>query len=73
SHPEEALAVYRARDILKGRQVTVKRGSETFAGTSLGVDSDFSLLVSREDRIERLTSGEVIHVSMEEDDARGTV
>jgi len=71
--PHEALAFYRERDLLKGRQVTVQRGEETFLGTALGVNDDFALLVSHGGRVEALSSGEVIHVTMEDKHARGTL
>ncbi len=60
SPSDASLADYRARQILLGVPVTVRRADALYAATPFAVGEDFSLCVRLADgRIERLTSGEV--------------
>ena len=58
-----ALEFYRARQFLKGREVTVSLGAEEIRGTAEDVDEEFRLVLSPGDGTVRLLNcGEVIRV-----------
>jgi BirA family biotin operon repressor/biotin-[acetyl-CoA-carboxylase] ligase len=56
---ETCLDFYRRRLLWVGEDVVCTRGSESFAGTLLGVDGDYSLLVEADGRTLTLSSGEI--------------
>ena len=57
--PAPLLDIYRNRLLYVGEPVLCTRGSESFEGTVLGVDDDFSLLVFAQGRTLTLSSGEI--------------
>lgn len=58
--PKTFIDIYRSRDFLSGKNVTVSRGSDSFPAHVLGVNSDLSLKIMNEKgKIENLFSGEV--------------
>lgn len=54
------IDIYRARDFLSGKDVTVNRGTDSFPAHVLGVNNDLSLKIMNENgKIENLFSGDV--------------
>lgn len=58
----DVLGKYRARCVVLGKTVTVRRGNEVFSAKALDVDEAGALLVEAEGRQMRLFSGEVTAV-----------
>ncbi len=57
--PAPLLSFYRDHLLYVGESVLCTRGSETFEATLLGVDDDYSLLVSTGEKTLTLSSGEI--------------
>ena len=55
----DCYAEYKARSIVIGKSVTVLKPSESYEAKVVDIDSDFSLIIERDGKQERLFTGEI--------------
>lgn len=59
SSPQDTYEEYKARSIVIGREVTVIKLQESYPAKVIDIDTDYSLVIHRDGRTERLFTGEI--------------